>query len=118
MTSLSEQNFGFDKDDLAVIGKEITFTVVIAGLQVSDIESVDWVLKSDAGTALITKTDDDGIALTNNVVTGALQAVVTIDGADTEEIAAGDYRHRLEYVTTGGADRESLRGYGRLTAPI
>lgn len=114
--SISEQNFGFDPRKLAVLGRDIDLFFTIDGIQVDDVASAEWVLVNDAGTALVTKTVGAGITLTD--ITSGLQLSVELDSADTADLAADDYRHRLEYVRTGGSERESLRGHARLTAPL
>ena len=123
--SVSQQDFGFDPTNLAIIGKTITIPFVISNIQTADIASAEWSLftltpeEDPNRTALVTKTNASGITLTNNG--SNVDAVVTLDPADTTlptQLAGGDYFHRLDYVHTNSDQFEAARGKGRLTPRV
>ena len=117
--SFGNQNFGFERPNLAVIGKEILIDFRIPGVQSSGIASAEWVLsltnpeEESGGSALITKTVGAGIVLVNN--NDDVLAQLTVDGDDTTGFSPGIYFHRLDYVDTGGSLHEAARGLGKLT---
>ena len=124
--SVSQQDFGFDRTDLAIIGKTRTIPFVISNIQVADIASAEWALftltpeEDPNQTSLVTKTvAGGGINLANNG--SDVDVVVTLDPADTAlptPLAGGDYFHRLDYVHTGGDQFEVGRGRARLTPRV
>lgn len=120
--SIAEQDFGFDPKDLVVIGKTAKRQFLIPALQVSGVTSAEWALfdlspeEQSGQTARVTKTVGSGLALSD--VGSDLQVDLTLDPADTVNLAGGDFFHRLDYVAASGDQVEALRGTGRLTPRV
>lgn len=119
--TVSGQDFGTTDGSPVVVGKTIVVEFTIADLQSSEVTSAEWILadknpEDDDPSILITKTVGSGIVLADSGTD--LQVTVTVDATDTEDLDAGDYFHRLDYVHTDGSSYESARGTARLHAHI